>query len=85
MLNLLYRLASVIFLVGWTLCFGGQILWVFERSLVRRGSSRAATRGLFLAREWAWVSDGDQVHKNRIDLEQALARWTSADTLLFAP
>lgn len=84
MLNLLSRLASLTFLVGWTLCVGGRILRVVERSLVRRGSLKAARRGPLLARERAWVPNG-KLHKKRIDLEQALARWTSGDTLLFAP
>jgi len=85
MLKLLESLAPVIFLVSWVLGVGGRILWMLERSSVRHGGSRAATGGLLLARERAWVTSDETAHEKRIDLDQALARWTSPDTLLFAP
>lgn len=83
--SLIFTVAVVIFTLGWIGLAGGQILWVVERSGVRRGWKRAATAGLLLARDRARVTDGEPLHRKRIELDQALARWTSPDTLLFAP
>lgn len=83
--SVIFTVGVVIFMIGWIGLAAGQILWMVERSGVRRGWRRAATAGLLLARDRARVTDGDSLHQKRIELDQALARWTRPDTLLFAP
>jgi hypothetical protein len=81
----MFGFGAVIFMLGWVGCMGGQILWLVERRGVRRGWRKAATAGLLLARDQACVADGGSLDQKRVELDQALARWTSPDTLLFAP
>jgi len=82
---ILFAVGGVIFALGWIGLVGGTILKLVERTGVRHGWRKAATAGLVLARDHASVPNGGSLHEKHIELDQALARWTTPDTLLFAP
>jgi hypothetical protein len=85
MVAVVFGVGAVMCAVGWMGCMVGQILWLVERSGVRRGWTKAATAGLLLASDRACVTDDGALHQKRLELDQALARWTNPETLLFAP
>ena len=81
----MFAVGVVSFMLGWVGLVGGALLNLVERSAVRRGWRRAGTVGLILARDRTSATNSAALHLQHIALDQALARWTSPDTLLFAP